>query len=387
MRISILTPPDDLSGGLRVVAIYASELQARGHEVLLVSNRHARPTWREQLRALKHGRWRALQCETRARCEPGHLAASGVPRHVLERPRAIMAADVPDGDVVIATWWETARWMQALPPTKGRKVHLLQGYEIWWGGSEARTQVQAVLRQPNLKIAISSGLKHDIEQDLGDLAIHVVNNAVDAARFDAPVRERGTPPTVGFIYAPDLIKGPDRCYRVIERLRRQLPALRVLAFGAQAPTPELPLPPDTEFHLRPAQALIPALYARCDAWLFASRVDSFGLPLLEAMACRTPVVAVPVGAAPELLGGGAGVLVEMPGEDALPDAMADALYRLLSQPAPAWQIMSQCAHQRAHAYTWSDAADRLEALLGHANAPVLHETSGETPCGPNTVSV
>lgn len=387
MRITILTPPDDLSGGLRVVAIYAAELRARGHEVLLVSSGYAQPSWREQLRALKQGHWRALQDEARSRREPGHLAASGVQRRVLEHPRAIVASDVPDGDVVMATWWETALWMQALPAAKGSKVHLLQGYEIWWGGDEARAGVQAVLQQPNVKIAISVGLKREIEKDLGDLAIQVVNNAVDGARFDAPVRERSATPTVGFVYAPDRMKGPDRCFQVIQCLRQKLPELRVLAFGAQAPTSALPLPPATEFHLRPAQALIPALYARCDAWLFASRVDSFGLPLLEAMACRTPVVGVPVGAAVELLDGKAGVLVEVAGEDALPDVMADALHRLLSQPEPAWQAMSQCAHDRAHAYTWSDATDRLETLLGHASESGGNCTSGGSACGSNAVFV
>jgi glycosyltransferase involved in cell wall biosynthesis len=48
-----------------------------------------------------------------------------------------------------------------------------------------------------------------------------------------------------------------------------------------SPTAELPLPAGTEFHLQPAQRDLAGLYARCDAWLFPSRVDSFGLPIVE----------------------------------------------------------------------------------------------------------
>ena len=115
------------------------------------------------------------------------------------------------------------------------------------------------------------------------------------------------------------------------------------------------MPPGTEFFQRPAQDQIAALYARCDAWLFASRIDSFGLPVLEAMACHTPVVGVPVGAAPELLADGAGVLV--PSES--PQAMADAVVDLLTRPEADWEAMSARAHARAHGYTWEHATERL----------------------------
>jgi glycosyltransferase involved in cell wall biosynthesis len=64
-----------------------------------------------------------------------------------------------------------------------------------------------------------------------------------------------------------------------------------------------------EYFHRPAQNELRSHYAACDAWLFGSRLECFGLPMLEAMACRTPVIAVPVGAAPDLLATGAGELV------------------------------------------------------------------------------
>lgn len=375
MRITFLTPADNLTGGTRVVAIYAKLLQARGHEVHVVSNAPAPTTLRQRLRALRHGRWQELQGQIRASREPGHIALSGVSHRVLERHRPIVAADLPDADVLIATWWETAVWMHAMPAEKGRKVHLIQGYEIWWGGPEVCARVHAALRLPNRKVAISAGLKRDIEGELGDLGIAVIPNAVDHQQFDAPGRNLGAPPTVGFIYADDPIKGADRCLKVIELARRKLPALRVLAFGALPPSAELPLPEGAEYHHRPAQQALAGLYARCDAWLFASRIDSFGLPILEAMACRTPVVGLPIGAAPDFLTDGAGLLVAPPSEEALPEAMADALVKLLSGPPEAWRQMSDRAHARAHAYSWEDAVERFEASIA-ANAG---DGAGTTP--------
>lgn len=365
MRITFLTPPDSFSGGLRVVARYARELQARGHDVTLVSNARPRPGLRRQLSALRHGRWR----EERQKAVPqhGHLGQSGVPLHTLERARPIVAADVLDGDVVVATWWETAAWMHALPASKGLKVHLVQGYETW-GDPVATEKVHAALRLPNVKIAISSGLKRDIEAIVGNLGMSVIPNAVDLKQFDAPERSRNRVPRVGYVYAQTPIKGADRCHAIIERARQRVPGLQVLAFGSDLPSDAVPMPSGTVYHRRPAQADLAGLYASCDAWLFATRVDSFGLPLLEAMACRTPVVGLPVGAAPELLGEGAGVLVRPEGERDLPQAMADALADLLLGSNASWRAMSERAHRRAHSYGWYDAADRFEALIAEAMA-------------------
>ena len=356
MRISFLLPSDNLTGGNRVIAIYAQQLMARGHEVLVVTCAPDRLSPREMLRALRRRDWQSLKNH---RSPPtGHIALSGVPHKILERPRAITADDVPDADILIATWWETALWMHAMPQSKGRKVHLIQGYEIWLD-PKVVAQVHGALRLPNLKIAISSDLKHTIEEQLGPIGIHVVPNAVDLTQFTAPPRSMQTAPTVGFIYAHAAIKGADICTRACELARQQIPNLKVVAFGADQPCAALPLPSGTDYFYRPPQPQLKVIYSRCDAWLFGSRLDSFGLPILEAMACRTPVIAVPVGAAQDLLGDGTGVLVAKES----PEAMAAAIVALCRHPAGDWLARSDRAFAKAHGYSWNDAATRLLTTL------------------------
>ncbi len=54
---------------------------------------------------------------------------------------------------------------------------------------------------------------------------------------------------------------------------------------------------------------LPALYRAADVFVFPSRTDTFGLVLLEALACGTPVAALPGCASQDVLGGsGAGAL-------------------------------------------------------------------------------
>lgn len=365
MRITFLMPADDLTGGNRVVACYAKHLIQRGHQVLVVSSGRPRPTLREYARAVYHGQLPALRQGLASK--PGHIALSGVPHRQLAKCRPIDAADLPDADVVVATWWETAEWMAQLPACKGHKVHLIQGYEIWWGGEAHRARVHAALRLPNSKIAISTSLKRDIECALGEQNITVLPNAIDLQRFNAPPRQRGTPPRVGFIYAANSpFKGVDRALKAIEIARQALPQLQVCAFGTQQPTADLPLPPGTCYWMSPPQDQLASIYSSCDAWLFTSRVDSFGLPILEAMACRTPVIGVPVGAAPELLADGRGILVSDDSAADVPARLAEAILNLCRAPERDWLAMSERAYHRARVYSWEDATDRLESLLGQS---------------------
>jgi glycosyltransferase involved in cell wall biosynthesis len=358
MRITFLLPSDNLTGGNRVVAIYAQQLLSHGHQVLVVTCAPDRLSLREKVRAVLARDWQRLRND--GVVQPGHVQLSGVPHKTLERPRAITSNDVPDADIIVATWWETAVWMHGMPASKGRKVHLIQGYEVWLA-PQAAAQVHAALQLPNLKIAISSDLKQTIEEQLGDLGIIVVPNAVDLMQFNAPSRSKQETPTVGFVYAVAAIKGADICARACELARQQIPQLKVVAFGADQPANAVPLPDNTEFFYRPAQSDLKQIYARCDVWLFGSRLDSFGLPILEAMACRTPVIAVPIGAASDLLGDGTGVLVAKES----PEEMAAAIVAVCSQSSDAWLQGSNRAYQKAHSYSWNEAALRLLDALQH----------------------
>ena len=349
MRFTFLLPSDNFTGGARVVAVYASELQKLGHQVLVITCAQDPLPWRQRLRALF------------APAQPGpsgHIALSGVPHQVMSRLGPIGQDDVPDADVVVATWWETAVWMHGFCAAKGRKVHLIQGYEAWFG-PQVLPQLHAALRLPNTKLAISRGLARTIEAELGPLDIQVVANAVDLQQFNAPPRTRNSPPRVGFIYAHAAIKGSDICIAACERARLQIPDLQLLAFGTEAVSEALPLPSGTQYFYRPAQQDLRSHYAACDYWLFGSRLDSFGLPILEAMACRTPVIGVPIGAAPDLIGQGGGVLVE---SESVPD-MADAIVALCRSTQAEWQSLSDAAHATAHAYSWTDATQHLLRVL------------------------
>jgi glycosyltransferase involved in cell wall biosynthesis len=271
----------------------------------------------------------------------------------------VAAGDLPDADVVVATWWETAEWVAALPASKGAKAYFVQHHEVFPYLPVERAE--ATYRTAMPKIVVARWLADLMTGRYGnpDERVFLVPNGVDIAQFHAPPRERNAAPVVGMMYTTTPFKGADIALRAFDLAARNIPGLRLIAFGNEAPAASLPLPASATFHLRPPQSELRRIYAACDAWLFASRQEGFGLPLLEAMACRTPVIATPAGAAPELLDGGGGVLVQP--EDS--EDFSRAIERVCLMPGDEWRRMSDQAYETAMGCGWGDSVDRFEHAL------------------------
>ncbi len=140
------------------------------------------------------------------------------------------ADDLPDADIVLATWWETAEWIWNLPPEKGVKAHFIQDYELWGGTKE---RVDATCRLPMPKITPAMWVKTLLAKEFGQSDVVCVPNAVDLKSFNAPVRGKQPTPTVGFTYTPFKPKGCDITIEGIRLARLKIPNLRVLCFGVQ----------------------------------------------------------------------------------------------------------------------------------------------------------
>jgi glycosyltransferase involved in cell wall biosynthesis len=98
------------------------------------------------------------------------------------------------------------------------------------------------------------------------------------------------------------------------------------------------------------------LYSYADLFVFPSLYEGFGMPVLEAMACGTPVITSATSALPEVAGDAA-VLVNP--EDA--DALSRAITSVLDDPEKR-ERMRESGFARARAFTWQEAAARTQAL-------------------------
>jgi glycosyltransferase involved in cell wall biosynthesis len=205
----------------------------------------------------------------------------------------------------------------------------------------------------------------------------VIHNGIDPDRFertdraDALARYGVKPPYVLFVGRITDQKG---IFHLLEAAPLLPPGVQVVLCASAPDTPEI------EERLRRAvpqhpnvrwiNAMVPVddvveLYSHAAVFVCPSVYEPFGLINLEAMACETPVVASAVGGILEVVEDGVtGVLVP-PGR---PGELADALRRVLADPAMA-RAMGHAGRRRVEErFSWASVAERTERVYADAIA-------------------
>lgn len=190
-----------------------------------------------------------------------------------------------------------------------------------------------------------------------------VLESVDPARLaEVRVRLGVRKPYLLFVSKLDPLKNIDVLLNVFARVRRQLDLQLVLAGPAGWYLPvlerraaELSVSDDVHFLGRVSDEALHALYKGAEMLVFPSLFEGFGLPVLEAMACGTPVVCSDHCSLPEVVGDAA-MLVD----PADVDAIAACVLRVIGDDALKLRL-SEAGMQRARRFTWEKAAEQTLA--------------------------
>jgi glycosyltransferase involved in cell wall biosynthesis len=120
--------------------------------------------------------------------------------------------------------------------------------------------------------------------------------------------------------------------------------------------------PDALFLGKQSGRALAACYAGADVFVFPSRTDTFGLVMIEALACGTPVAAYPVAGPADVL---------EPDCGAMRSDLAQAIEEALA-------LDPQACVDHAARFTWQRSADQFLAALVDTHAPPAAQV---TPAG------
>ena len=241
-------------------------------------------------------------------------------------------------------------------------------------------------------IAVSQHTAQELQRLLGvsPQRIHVVPNGVDA-RFrplerrtvEAFRRRRGLPERfvlyVGTIEPRKNLETLLRAYAALVHRDPHTPPLIIAGgrgwhyAGVFALVEELGLAQQVRFPGFIAHEELPLWYNAATLFVFPSLYEGFGLPVLEAMACGTPVVASNASSLPEVVGE-AGLLVAP--RDA--EGLAEAMRRLLTDAALREELQAR-GRAQASKYAWRASAVGTAAVYDHVLGAMATQPSRPEP--------
>jgi glycosyltransferase involved in cell wall biosynthesis len=217
----------------------------------------------------------------------------------------------------------------------------------------------SVARRP-LVITVSEYSKREIlrQSGLNPDEIRVVPNAPDAAFRVLPLAEtsalRSRYRLREYVLVADAIKNSTAVLSAYRRLDSDVRARTSLVFfSRRVPDAEIVAASDVGecvLALQPTRDELVQLYNLADLLVFPSLYEGFGIPIVEAMKCGTPVIGSDRGAIPEVIGPG-GVVVRL--EDEM--ALADAVAALLNRPFRRRELR-ELALKHAARYSWHATA-------------------------------
>ena len=298
------------------------------------------------------------------------LRFAAVTRHPECVPNGVSAIELPARSQPWRMSWSLPRLLRRLQPAIVHFQHVVvtvhdlsfERYPKLMGPRDRfffRTMVPRSVRRADRVLAVSERTKRDLIEhySVDERKVVVTPNGIDKA-FSPKGPAGDGPPYLLFVGALQPRKDP---LVAIEALSLASGGLRLQLVGpdkgaaadARRAVARLGLNGRVEFTGHLEKSELAALYRGAEALVFPSRYEGFGLPVLEAMASGTPVVATSAGAIPEVAGDAA-VLVS-PGD---PVALAGGIERALADR----DRLVRAGLERARLFSWTETARRTLAV-------------------------
>lgn len=169
------------------------------------------------------------------------------------------------------------------------------------------------IRLCDVKIVVSKYWQNILLREYG-IKSHLVYNGIDLKKFSyIEEKNRDKSPTILFVGGLEPRKGLEYLIFAMEKVLSDIPRAKLIVIGRSGLrknhedkwfrilVDRLNISKSVIFNDLVDDELLPLYYSSCDVFTLPSRMEGWGLSLMEAMACKKPVVATKVGGVPELV--------------------------------------------------------------------------------------
>ncbi len=284
MKINIIIPFTSLTGGIRVIFLYANYLYKKGYDVVCyvpkISYRFDMNNWRLFKNIVKN----TFFYKKFANWFDNDFKIISVP--------IISNYFIRDADIVIATAWPTANDVYKFDKSKGEKIYFIQAYEIFSG---AKLDVDKTYKLGLHNITVTKQLQSFLNKEFNTDST-VIYNGLSESEFITKPKVRNRIPKILMLANGSPGKGLKEGLDILDKLSKKY-KIKVTLFGTDYLDS---IPKSYSFYHLPKRSELMKLYEEADIYLFTSKYESWGLPVLEAWGNKCGVVGMNTGVLKEI---------------------------------------------------------------------------------------
>ncbi|UCF07414.1 MAG: MSMEG_0565 family glycosyltransferase [Thermoplasmata archaeon] len=261
-----------------------------------------------------------------------------------------------------------------LPAPTVRTIHHIDSFSI---NKLNEIQERGILACDQ-KMVVSKYWQRQLKTDYG-IKSYLTYNGIELKVFNLKVKgkkvrekhELGDGPLVLFVGGTEPRKGLEYLLYAMELIKKDIPDAKLLAVGKEAFSSSrgertffnilikrLGIRDSVKFAYDIEESELPKYYAACDVFALPSRMEGWGLSLMEAMACGKPVVATKVGGIPELVKNKENGYLVRPGDAS---ALAKKIVYLLKHEDEAKE-MGRDGRKKVRTYSWDKTAKKVKGI-------------------------
>lgn len=342
MKINIIIPFTNLTGGIRVMFLHANYLVSKGHDVRVYVPVIAYKTNKNFLKRVKATIGNIVKRSRKVSWFNCNFCIYLVP--------FISNVFIRNADISIATAWCTAKDVYNFDLIKGEKVYFIQDYEVWSGN---KRDVDKSYTLDMNRIVITKTLQELLLKKF-NVTSTLIYNGLDEKEFLNSKKVINNKKVILMLYNKSSNKGTEEGIEVLKRIYNKN-KVRVILFGFPKRGDDIPI--QFEYYENPPRNELIELYRCADIYLFPSKQEAWGLPVLEAMSNKCAVIGKSVGCLKEL---GLNFVNSIVVNNY--DEMEIGLEKLINNTSLLKRIQEN-GYDLSKKFSWKNSNDKLERFL------------------------